>query len=374
MNIMKRFSLVLFILGYTNLLFAQDKVKLPDTGISGVYEVMLGADERNFPLRYFAAFGFTPVDSASIDADKAFEIYGVRSKLTSYRLQNGEIDSHGLLRVLVWDKPLGTGVGYAPPETIGQRMAVMRTENIFRLHDIYSAARDAKQPWLSTEPIADDLFGLDDKKKDFFNRPVIVRENGVYGEFFNHIFFQRFGYHIPGYGTVGEESELRTSEFTHHDFIVKGNIQELNYLQTVLGLKAEKAAEIDGDWLKGPRRVFAFRPGESHWYWGFVSPNNICGKLKFFVPRGNNKDDRSDAQRPGEMGITLHSFYVDNLKMVYESVQDQDNLTSTEIVKNEFGERCFVFSGPLGCTWQIIQKGSISHEPITELKFELVDE
>jgi len=354
--------------------YAQEEIKLPDTGISGVYEVMLGAEESIFPIKYFNEFGFTVVDSVEFSAKQAMDLYGVNSKLKSYRLQNGKIDSHGLLRILVWEKPLGKGVGYAPPETIGQRMAVMRTENIIRLHDIYTAARDAKQPWLSTEPIADDLFGLDGKQKDFFNRPVIVRENGVYGEFFNHIFFQRFGYNIPGYGTVGEHSTLKTSEFTHNDFIVKGDIHELNYLQTALGLKSEKEPEIDGDWLKGPRRVFQFRPGESHWYWGFVSPNNICGKLKFFVPRSQFKEDRSANQRPGELGITLHSFYTPKLRMVYDLVKKDNKLIATEIMKNEFGEQCFVFKGPLGCTWQIIEKKSIQNTPVKELKFELVKE
>ncbi len=354
--------------------WAQDAKDLPDTGISGVYEVLLGAEEASYPIRYFAEFGFSVVDSAQFSAAQALALYGVNSKLTAYRLQNGAVDSHGLLRILVWEKPLGRGVGYAPPETIGQRLAVMRSENIFRLCDIYQAARDAGQKWLPIEPIADDLFGLDGQKKDFFNRPVIVRETGIYGEFFNHVFFQRYGYHIPGYGHIGEHSTLKTSEFTHHDFFLKiDDIQQLDYLRTALGLKPEKAPTIDGDWQKGPKRVFQFQPGESHWYWGFVSPNNICGKLKFFVPLGN-KLDLSAHQRPGELGITLHSFYTPKLDEVFQLVKQHKQLTSTAILKNEFGERAFVFSGPGACTWQIIEKKETIHQPLKELKFEMVKE
>ena len=369
---MKKGIIILtFWLGYFGL-FAQ-KTDLPDTGISGVYEVMIGVSELDYAQRYFEDFGFRIVDSATYTAAQAFELYGVKSALKAYRFQNGDIDSHGLLRVLVWEKPTGRGVGYAPPETIGQRMAVMRTNNIFRLVDIYEAAREAGEKWLPLEPIADDLFGLDDQKKDFFNRPVIVRETGVYGEFFNHVFFQRFGYHIPGYGDIGAHSILKTSEFTHHDFIIKGDINQLNYLQTVFGLKSEKPPEIDGDWQKGPKRVFQFQPGESHWYWGFVSPNNICGKLKFFVPLGN-KLDRSEHQRPGELGITLHSFYTSTLNMVHRLAEQDPNLKVTKILTNEFGERSFVCSGPLGCFWQIIEKDTTKHRPLIELKFELVNE
>ncbi len=316
---------------------------IPDTGISGVYEVMLGTDDVTYAKKYFAEYGFRVIDSAIISSKEAQKIYGVNSRLRSYRLQNGTVDSHGLLRILEWENPLGEVVGYTPVETIGSRIAVMMTTDIFRLHDIYKTARDTgKKPWLSTEPVADDLFGLNTGEKDFFNRPVLVRENAVYGKFFNHIFFQRYGYEIPGYGTINKNSKLKTSEFTHHDFVINAkSMNQISYLTTALGLKAEAEPTVDGDWLKGPRRVFQMEPGYSHWYQGFVSPNNICGKLKFFIPRGD-KTNKSKNQRIGEKGITLHSFYTAKLSFVHDLVASHENLTSTIIQKNEFGEKSFI--------------------------------
>ena len=107
------------------LLFAHQTLcaQLPETGISGVYEVMLATATPQYDIRYFGEFGFSVVDSAVLTADQAFEVYGVRTALTSYRLQNGDIDSHGLLRLLCWQRPLGNGVGYSAPETVGRRMA-----------------------------------------------------------------------------------------------------------------------------------------------------------------------------------------------------------------------------------------------------------
>ena len=347
---------------------------IPDTGISGVYEVMLGTDNADYAKKYFADFGFKVVDSARLTAAEAKTIYGVASKLTSYRLQNGSIDSHGLLRILEWEKPLGEGVGYAPVETIGSRMAVMMTHDIFRLYDIYDTARNAgKKPWLATAPIADDLFGLNTGERDFFNRPVLVRENAVYGEFFNHIFFQRYGYKIPGYGTVDKDTKLRTSEFTHHDFVINADsMEQMAYLSTALGLKAEEEPAIDGDWLKGPKRVFQMEPGYSHWYQGFVSPNNICGKLKFFIPRGD-KTNKSQNQRIGEKGITLHSFYTPKLDMVHQLVEEHQ-LNPSKTMKNEFGERSFVFTDTAGVSWQLIErKKPPRNTPITALEFLLLD-
>ncbi|MDB4293145.1 hypothetical protein N9954_07015 [Maribacter sp.] len=348
--------------------------ELPDTGISGVYEVMIGVSDATYAKAYFADFGFKVIDSATITPKEAAKIYGVPSKLTSYRLQNGNIDSHGLLRILEWEEPLGEGVGYAPVETIGSRMAVMMTHDIFRLYDIYQTARDVgKKPWLPTEPIADDLFGLNTGERDFFKRPVLVRENAVYGAFFNHIFFQRYGYRIPGYGTVESNTKLKTSEFTHHDFVINAkSMEQIAYLQTALGLKAEEEPAIDGDWLKGPKRVFQMEPGYSHWYQGFVSPNNICGKMKFFIPRGD-KTNKSEHQRIGEKGITLHSFYTPKLKMVHDLVLGHE-LNPSKIGQNEFGENSFVFTDTAGISWQIIEKTEpTKNTPVTELEFKLVD-
>ena len=85
-----------------------------------------------------------------------------------------------------------------------------------------------------------------------------------------------------------------------------------------------------------------------------MSPNNICGKLKFFSVDGLQEvDDRSHRQRPGELGITLHSVWTPNLSMVHELAREHD-IEVTDIARNEFGEESFVLSGPDGATWQVI--------------------
>ena len=337
--------------------FAQIKDSIPNTGISGVYETMIATDKPTYHLRYFAEFGFMVKDSATFTKEQALKLYGVASALKSYRLQNGDIDAHGLIRLLVWEKPLGNGVGYAEPETIGSRMMVMKTKDIIRLTDIFKILRFEKQEkWLPTEPLFDDPLRINKNgETDFFKRPVGVRECAVYGEYFTHVFFQRYGYEIPGYGTINENTPLKTSELTHHDFTIKADsMQQLIYLQTALGLRAEGDPEIDGDWLKGPKAVFQMKDGYTHWYQGFVSPNDICGKLKFFIPRGP-KPDNSAHQRIGELGITLHSFYTKKLEYVYMLIK-RHGIKPSEINKNEFGERSFVFHGPEGVSWQIIER------------------
>jgi len=160
---------------------------------------------------------------------------------------------------------------------------------------------------------------MSEGKPSIHNRRVGVREEGIYGQTFNHVFFQRYGYRISGYGTIGEHSPLGTSEFTHHDFIVKGDLQQVTeYYIAVLGLKPENDSVVDGEWQGGPRQVFQMEPGEGHWYRGFVSPNNICGKMELFSSLDpSHVRDRSDRQQIGEKGITLHSFFTRQLDDVF---------------------------------------------------------
>lgn len=344
----------------------------PDTGISGVYEVVVGTAEAAPLVEYFQQFGFREIQRKSLSAEAAGKLYGVDSKAISIRMQNGDIDAHGLLRIIEWKTPLGPGVGIAPPETVGQRMAVMRTRDIFRLYDIFSDARASGEPWYATKPVYDDLYEMTDKGPlNVIQRRVGVREMASYGTQFNHVFFQRYGYSIPGYGTVSDGSPLQTSEFTHHDFIIDGEIETAtDYYESVLGFVQENPALLDGEWQDGPRAVFNMAPGTSHWYIGFVSPNDISGKLKFFVSRDREHvRDRSAQQRPGFAGITMHTLWTPRLEQV-KSLADEHKLQTTPIQDNEFGERSFVLRGPDGSSWQIIARKRAKKPPVTTLNFQ----
>jgi len=340
---------------------------------SGVYEVVTGTDERGLDAvkQHFALFGFRQIASGALTEDAAHALYGVRSALRSIRMQNGSVDSHGLLRIMVWQQPLGPGVGYAPPETVGQRLSVLMVDDIMRIDDVFQDARLVGQSWLPITPVFADLFGQTQGKPDLHNRRVGVRESGVYGELFNHVFFQRYGYTIKGYGTLNTSAPLPASEFTHHDFIISGDINaKTQYVVDVLGFKEERPASLDGDWLEGPKKVFGMVDGGSHWYRGFVAPNNICGKLKFFAPR-DVRTDRQQHQRLGELGITMHTVYSEDVAAV-RARADRAGLQPSPLRANEFAETGFVFVGPDGSSWQVLGKGKISHSPVTELKLERI--
>lgn len=186
------------------------------------------------------------------------------------------------------------------------------------------------------------------------------------------MFFQRYGYTIPGYGTINDTTPLRTSEVTHNDFIIPGStkqdmLDQTNYYRDVLGFKPEGDVVLDGDWQQGPKRVFHMADGSSHWYRGFVSPNNISGKLKFFV-NPDTRPDRSSEQKPGHKGITLDSVYSPEMTKI-RNLALQHKIKTTALQFNEFGEKAFVISGPDGSTWQVLSKPQVNNRPKLELNF-----
>jgi len=342
-------------------------------GMSGVYEMLVGVTDLDYAIRYFSELGFRLVGTGYLNKLAAQALYGVPSGVKSYRLQNGKTDSHGLVRLLVWEQPLGPGVGYSEPGTIGSRMAGILTTDIFRLYDIYSEARKGGEPWLVRGPVSQDMLG-DGSAKSFFERPVTTRELAVYGSFCNHLYFQRYGYTVPGYGNIHMATRLATSEITHHDLFVKvDSMAQLRYLETVLGLEADGDASLNGEWMDGPTELYGLEAGETYWFQSFQSVNNIAGKLRFFVPTGG-KPDRSARQRPGYEGITGHTFFTPYLDKVWADVA-KAQLRPTPILPNEFGERCFVFRGPEGNTWQVLERKTAPlNEPIFHQHMQLLDE
>lgn len=349
-----------------------DEIKPADTGVSGVYEVMIGTDNAEPLIELFKNFGFVVVNEGKFSEKQSIDLYGVKSELHSFRLQNGDVDSHGLIRIMQWQHLVGDGVGYAQPETVGQRMMVMRTKDIFRLFDVFSDARVSGEKWLATEPIYDDLYEMTEGKLNVINRRIGVREMAAYGELVNIVFFQRYGYTIPGYGTISDHSPLQTSEITHNDFVISGSSKEdlprqTNYYRDVLGFKPEGPVVLDGDWQAGPKRVFNMADGSSHWYRGFVSPNNISGKLKFFV-NPDLRPDRSAKQAIGHKGITLHSVYTDTANKVFKLAK-QHKLTMSDFQQNEFNERSFVIKGFDGSSWQVISNVTVKRLPLKKLNF-----
>ncbi|WP_201751614.1 hypothetical protein [Paraglaciecola mesophila] len=144
--------------------------------------------------------------------------------------------------------------------------------------------------------------------------------------------------------------------------------RQTDYYRDVFGLKPEGPVVLDGDWQDGPAVVFNMNAGSSHYYRGFVSPNNIAGKLKFFV-NPDARPDRSALQKPGYRGITLHSLYAEAPELI-KQLANKHGIKTSSMQHNEFGEESFVLRGPDGSSWQILPKPNLITPPVTQLTFE----
>jgi hypothetical protein len=341
-------------------------------GVGGVYEVVLGVEDHEYALRYFKEFGYRLIGTGYMTRLAAETLYGVPSAFKSYRLQNGNTDSHGLIRLIEWEEPVGKGIGYAVPGTIGTRMMGMLTKDIYYLEDIYANARKGGEPWLFNTPVMQYPMGAP-MQGDFFERPVISREMAVYGQFCNHLFFQRNNYTVPGYGYIHPGSKLGCSEVISHDFFVTvDSMEQLNYLQTVFGWEADGAPAINGEWMSGPRELYFLQKGETFWFQSWKSPNNIAGRVRFFIPT-TPKADQSNQQGPGFQGISMHTVYTPFVENVWQAALDA-MLSPSPILPNEFGEKCFVLKGPEGAHWQIIERlNPPVNEPIPHLHLQILD-
>ena len=347
-----------------------------DTGVSGVYEVMIGAADAQPVIDHMQLFGFRVVAEGSFTAAEARRLYGVDSALKSFRLQNGDIDSHGLVRVLQWQQPVGSGVDYSQPSTLGHRIAAMRIVDITRVMDAFEDERDAdgrRLPWLPRGPAYANIYKADTDTPGLYDRRVGVRESAVYGSFFNHVFFQRYGYDVPGYGTLNWRAPFVGSEFTHHDFVLAGDPYELlAYYVTALGFKPEESEpQLFHDHSPGSTAVFNLPPGARRYYLGMVSPNNICGKLKFFMP-DYPVTDRRDRVDIGAPGMNMHSLYVRDLRQMQRLLR-QHGISFRSPGKNEFGTQSLVFTGPDGANWQLLQGVRPTNKPVTEFRLVKTD-
>lgn len=341
--------------------------------MSGVYEVIIGVSDAEEGIRYFKELGYRLIQTGYMTAIAAEMLYGVPSAVKSYRLQNGNVDSHGLIRLVVWEKPLSQSVGYSPPGSVGTRLLGMVTTDIFNLYDIYQDARESGEIWLPTLPFRQSLT-QDTGPAGFYDRQYTYREMAVYGPWVNHLFTQRYGYTVPGYGNIHLATRLNTSEIVHHDFWVQiDSMAQLSYLERILGFIPDQDPYFSGDFHPSAAHLYHLKPGEAFWAQDYSSPNNIGGKLRFFVPLFT-RTAKPLQPMPGRNGVCAHTFYTPHIDLVWNAAV-KEKLRVTPISPNEFGERCFIFRGPEGTTWQVIHRTQPPmNEPIFYFNIQLLDE
>jgi len=332
--------------------------------IQGIYENIIGVRERETALRYWAELGYQPVKEGRLEANQAESLYGIKAGLTALRLQNGATNTHGMLRLWLWDKPLAPGLGLVRPLTVGSRWFTSRTADIMQLRDAYMDAVAQGEKWLVSDLVRN-IIRQGQQGAGFYERFVGVREMMVLGAETRQVFFQRYGYDVPGYGVLDPASPLAVSEGTHMGIVVP-DLTQLDFYTEVLGLKLENRYEVPAA-QPDPRsevvvpgnnpdlHVLMRRPGETYAYATLVTPQAKVGRIYLVMPQDPRPDMRDQA-RPGVAGLCLATYRVSNLTEYHQRVSESKAGEVSSVQSNEFGESSFSFTAPDGVKWALLSQ------------------
>lgn len=322
--------------------------------ISGIYENCVATTDVAAALRYWGEFGYRPVAEGALGADAAGALYGHASGLRSVRLQNGDVSTHGLLRLFVWDTLRDEGLGRVPPLTVGGRWFIHNCADIWLIKDTFDDLVHWGEPYTVSTPSRAQMRFPDpaNLQPSIVNRRVGVRELMVLGEEVRQAFFQRYGYVREGYGTINPSAPLKTSEATHSSFIIADDSHGRFYVD-VLGMQVTNPLHESSGRNPGNAETLMIDPDQTFTLQGFMAPGTTCGMFQFYMPRWRTPD-LSASSRPGSRGLTLSTFRVDDIAAYHARVQASAATAVTPIVANEFGERSFSFIAPDGVFWTIL--------------------
>ena len=347
--------------------------------ITGVYEHIITTKDVEASLKYWNELGFSVVNKNTLTKELASKLYGVDSEGTSYRLRCGELDSHGLLRILSFEEKdvIIENEKFSNVLSPGNRWVTQRTEDIFDVTYAYDDDRKHGGNFMVSDLVRNYL-GASGVGQNFYNRYKGVYEVLIHSEESKQVFFQRVGYSVEGYGTVKSNSPLKTSEFTHGGIVVR-DLDNINFYTEVLGLIDE------GKTLQGATRKmgqdsgpFMNKIGEGYHAHTIVSPNQKAGRIYYAMPTFDYSEittsskqvmdvikpsdcytvgmvDTIENVKPGTRGLCSASYKAKEINELYKNVCDSKATNVSELLQNEFEELSFTFIAPDLVHWTIVE-------------------
>lgn len=356
---MREVGFVVLVLLFPVLVMAQE------TSIGGVTEVGIGAKDAEPLVKYFEGFGYRVGQTGEISASEAKKLYGVDSKLRSIRLLHQETD-HGLIRLMIWEKPVNEGLQMSRMNVLGNRWGAMMTGDIYNLQNHAEEAVAQKLPVFLVEPQRAEIYKLEKRPAPFLENYAVVREMCLIQPLTRQIMFQRFGYNLPLYGKINETSFFKSSQITHFGMVVYLNRENLDFYDKVLGLLRVRDAKDFESTYENPssRAIFSLAKNQKYGATDFDDPrssatnpqNARSGRLKiiWFSP-DSNLENKFEYSKPGSLGYSLYTYRVKNIEKYHQKIKASRARNVTEIQKNEFGEKSFSFIAPDGYFWTILE-------------------
>ena len=340
----------------------QNKTNQIEPTIEGIYEVCIGVNDPIPMVQYWEQFGYRIGQVGELTASTAKDLYGVDSALRSLRLYHQNAD-HGLIRLMVWEKPTNEGLKLTPMKVKGNRWATILTSDVL---NILNHAEKADQDGLPVKYINPQWTVIYQAQKGlpFVDSLVGVREMMLLQPLTRQIFFQRFNYTIPNYGTIDQSAAFKTSQVTHMGMVIQDDSKEtLRFYEEVLGLlRTQDDIESTYENASAGRPIFDLQPGERFWVTSFDDPRSsksdwrLARSGRMYIirfPEEMELENRFDQAQPGSLGMSLYTYRVRGLKAYFKRITASTAQKVTDIKLNEFGEKSFSFVAPDGYFWTL---------------------
>lgn len=335
--------------------------------IGGIFEICIGVKEADVQaqIRYWQQLGYRVGSEGKLTAADAKQLYGVDSDLKSIRLLHQDSD-HGLIRLMVWDKPVNEGLGLVRLIAPGSRWTSTLTRDVLNLYNHAEAAARAKLPIHVVPPQWSEIYKLE-QSAPFTGDIVGVRELVVLQPLTRQMFFERFGYTAPNYGKINEDAKFKTSQVTHVGLVfASDDANAVKFYGEVLGLKltvVEKKTTYE-DLDQSSRNLYDLKPGE--FYYGTTVDDPRAGNtpeqavsgrmlVRRLPVKATQKNLLAQAQ-PGSLGLSLYTYRVRNIATYHAKVKASAARNVTALRRNEFGEISFSFTAPDGHTFTLLEQ------------------
>ena len=333
--------------------------------IEGIYEVCIGVPEAVSAIQYWEQFGYGITQEGQLSAPAAQQLYGVNSALRSVRMHHQNAD-HGLIRLMIWQKPTNQGLGMGSMKVKGNRWGTSLTGDSLNILNHIQEAKAAGWPIKYTHPHWEIIYNKQQKSRPFSDRLCGVREMLMLQPLARQVLFQRFGYSIPNYGQIHPTSLMRTSQFTHMGMVVQDDSKEtLKFYEQFLGLlRSRDDVETSYESSLAGREIFDLQPGEKFFVTAFDDPRSSAsdfmaarsGRLYIVrFPENINLESRFTFAQPGSLGMCLYTYRVRGLNTYFDRMKASSVQKFTTIATNEFGEMSFSFVAPDGYFWTLLE-------------------
>ncbi|MBN8561461.1 MAG: VOC family protein [Leptolyngbya sp. UWPOB_LEPTO1] len=333
--------------------------------ITGIYDVCIGVSDIDSAIAYWQQFGYSVDQTGSLSAESAQRLYQSNSALHSVRLTHQTAD-HGLIRLMQWEHPRNEGLGLASMRVRGNRWATTMTADVLTILNQAEEADRAGFPIRYTMPYWEIIYNKDRKMRPFLDDTIGVREALLLQPLTRQVLFQRFGYSVPNYGQINEQSAFKASQVTHMGMIVQDDSKEtIQFYEDVLGLlRVRDDVETFYEFSEAGRVFFDLQPGEKFIVTAFDDPRSSVtdwqaarsGRLYIVrFPEAYVVPEQFEKAQPGCLGMSLYTYRVGEVEEYRDRIQASSARNVTEICVDEFGDRSFSFTAPDGYFWTLIE-------------------